>query len=205
MQNTTSWVKALVLGAAFLTAACTAQTESRLENNHQTRVDLTRFQNTVDTDTGTGMPTTTGYRDAAAFLVSLRTGFGDVVMIRGGSAEGRRSLVEGLEGYYRSVEFVTLPGGGGDLSMIVERAIATPPSCGDWSSSSGHDSTNNAGRDFGCSTEASLGLMVADPRDLQFGDAPGPNSSSLGVRAIGELYTGPLILTPPSDFSETTE
>lgn len=194
-----------VLSAACLIAACAPQTESRLENRHQTRVDLATFQNRVETEATSGMPTASGYRDAAAFLVSLRAGYGDVVMIRGGSAEGRRNLVEGLQGYYRSVEFVTLPQGNGDLHMIVERAIATPPACGDWSAAPGHDASNNAGPDLGCSTEASLGMMIADPRDLQGGDPPGLNGSTIGVRGVAEMLTGPLIITPQTEVTETTE
>jgi len=200
-----SWLSIAALGVVFLTAACTAQTETRLENTHRNRVDLVEFQQPVDTEQGTGLPTTAGYREAAAFLVNLRTGYGDVVMIRGGSPDGRRSLAEGLQGYYRSVEFVTLPGGKGDLVMTVERALATPPPCGDWSAPSGHDSTNSGGPDLGCSTEASLGLMVADPRDLQGDDPPGLNGSVNGVRGIVEMNAGPLIIAPQTVITETTE
>lgn len=204
MRSIRSLAKVLVLGAACLTAAC-AQSESRLENRHQTKVDLARFQTPVETEAETGMPTSAGYGQAAAFLVSLHTGYGDIVMVRGGSPEGRRSLVEGLRGYYRSLEFVTLSGGTGGLFMTVERAVATPPACGDWSAPSGHDSSNSSGPDLGCSTEASLGLMVADPRDLQGGAPPGPESSIVGVRGIAEMNAGPLVITPQTEVTETTE
>jgi hypothetical protein len=205
MRSTKNLAKAFILGAACLTAACTAQSESRLENRHQTKVDLARFQTVIETEAETGMPTPSGYGEAAAFLVSLHTGYGDIVMIRGGSPEGRRSLVDGLRGYYRSLEFVTLPGGTGSLFLTVERAVATPPPCGDWSAPSGHDASNAGGPDLGCSTEASLGLMVADPRDLQGGTPPGLESSIVGVRGIAERNAGPLVIAPQTEVTETTE
>ncbi len=205
MHKTSIWLKAFILGAASLTAACTAQSEGRLENSQQTRVDLARFQSAVETEAGTGLPTASGYREAAAFLVSLHVGYGDIVMIRGGSPDGRRSLADGLRTYYRSVEIVTLPTGTGDLSLVVERAVATPPPCGDWSAPSGHDTSNSGGLDLGCSTEASLGLMVADPRDLQGGTPPGPESSTIGVRGLAEMNAGPLIIAPQTEVTGTTE
>ncbi|MEQ9490318.1 MAG: CpaD family pilus assembly lipoprotein [Alphaproteobacteria bacterium] len=205
MRKTTNLVKVIALVAASLTAACTAQSEGRLENRHQTRVDLARFQTPVETEAETGMPTSEGYSEAAAFLVSLHAGYGDIVMVRGGSPEGRRSLVEGLRGYYRSLDFVTLPGGTGSLVVTVERAVATPPPCGDWSAPSGHDTSNSGGLDLGCSTEGSLGLMVADPRDLQGGAPPGPESSTVGVRGIAEMNAGPLVITPQTEVTDTTE
>lgn len=50
--------------------------------------------------------------------------------------------------------------------VVVERFVVITPSCGDFSQQIGDANQAFAPSNYGCSTEANLGMMVADPRDL---------------------------------------
>ena len=52
------------------------------------------------------------------------------------------------------------------VELVLERYLVTLPACPDWSRESGTDFANLPHSNFGCATQANLGLMVADPRDL---------------------------------------
>lgn len=60
------------------------------------------------------------------------------------------------------------------VEVILERYVVTPPACPDWSRRSGLDYANQPHSNFGCATEANLGLMIANPRDLVRGRKLGP-------------------------------
>lgn len=68
--------------------------------------------------------------------------------------------------------------------LLISRYVVTPPLCGDWS----QPSTGNYGNmnlpDFGCSSQANLGLMVANPRDLITGVANGVPDSEKAAKAV---------------------
>jgi type IV pilus biogenesis protein CpaD/CtpE len=55
---------------------------------------------------------------------------------------------------------------GSGVEVIVERYIVIPPSCANFSSPIGNAEQAYNSSNFGCSTEANLGMMVANPRDL---------------------------------------
>jgi len=52
------------------------------------------------------------------------------------------------------------------VTLSYERFNVTVPTCGDWSSPTGHDYSNNVHSNFGCANQRMMGLMVADPADL---------------------------------------
>ncbi|MGI9435952.1 MAG: CpaD family pilus assembly lipoprotein [Geminicoccaceae bacterium] len=60
------------------------------------------------------------------------------------------------------------------VELVFERYMVTPPACPDWSRHSGTDFANQPHTNFGCATEANLGLMIANPRDLVRGRKLGP-------------------------------
>lgn len=60
------------------------------------------------------------------------------------------------------------------VEVVLERYVVTPPACPDWSRRSGLDYANQSHSNFGCATEANLGLMIANPRDLVRGRKLGP-------------------------------
>lgn len=64
------------------------------------------------------------------------------------------------------------------------------PACGDWTRDNINSFDNSQMKDFGCSTNANLGRMVADPGDLLSRKrAAAPDSSSV-VRVIGQHQAG---------------
>ncbi|MCF6195559.1 MAG: CpaD family pilus assembly protein [Emcibacter sp.] len=73
--------------------------------------------------------------------------------------------------------------------LLISRYVVTPPRCGDWS----QPSTGNYGNmnlpDFGCSTQASLGLMVANPRDLITGATGGSTDAEKAAKSIHTYRT----------------
>lgn len=70
-------------------------------------------------------------------------------------------------------------------------ADAVLPDCPDWRKASSHNYSNTPHANFGCATETNLGLMVADPRDLErgTGDLP-PASSERMERSLREWHSG---------------
>ncbi|MEQ8639637.1 MAG: CpaD family pilus assembly lipoprotein [Alphaproteobacteria bacterium] len=81
------------------------------------------------------------------------------------------------------------PDTGNSLTLVVERAIVTPPHCGHWPKPSGGDSTNQP-LPLGCANASNLALMIADPRHLLFGSAPGAASAIQGSAAVGRYFNG---------------
>lgn len=51
--------------------------------------------------------------------------------------------------------------------------VAVVPDCGDWSGEAGFNPTNLAHRNYGCAYQRNLGLMLADPGELEKARAPG--------------------------------
>lgn len=63
--------------------------------------------------------------------------------------------------------------------------VAIPPNCPDWRKSASHNFSNTLHSNMGCASVTNLGLMVADPRDLERGHGnvtPDPTRSSLAVQ-----------------------
>ena len=75
-------------------------------------------------------------------------------------------------------------------------AEAVLPDCPDWRKASNHNYSNTSQANFGCANETNLGLMVADPRDLQRGTGELPPAvSERGDRVLhdyrgGKSYNG---------------
>ena len=68
--------------------------------------------------------------------------------------------------------------------LLISRYIVTPPVCDDWSQPSTGNYNNVNIPNFGCSTQANLGLMVANPRDLITGIANGTPDSEKAANAV---------------------
>lgn len=69
--------------------------------------------------------------------------------------------------------------------LLVSRYVVTPPVCGDWSHLSTDNNGNNSLSELGCTNQANLGLMVANPRDLIIGttnDVPNTESAAKAVK-----------------------
>lgn len=74
------------------------------------------------------------------------------------------------------------------IIVSAESYSARALNCPDFSKSAGYDPLNQAQSNLGCATARNLADMVADPRDLEMGRAPGPASGHLGASAVDRLY-----------------
>jgi pilus biogenesis lipoprotein CpaD len=79
------------------------------------------------------------------------------------------------------------------VELVLERYLVTLPACPDWSRESGTDFANLPHSNFGCATEANLGLMVAEPRDLVRGRTLGPADGVHQAEGIVRYRTGKVI------------
>ncbi len=78
----------------------------------------------------------------------------------------------------------------GMVSVVVRRYVVTLPGCPDWRDRPGITSNNTVHKNWGCATASNLGLMVADPTDLAFGNQPGPMDGEAAVLAIQRYRAG---------------
>jgi pilus biogenesis lipoprotein CpaD len=79
------------------------------------------------------------------------------------------------------------------VELVLERYLVTLPACPDWSRESGTDFANLPHSNFGCATQANLGLMVAKPEDLVRGRTLGPADGIHQAEGIVRYRTGKVI------------
>lgn len=73
--------------------------------------------------------------------------------------------------------------------LLISKYVVTPPTCGDWSQPSYPNYNNTPTAALGCATQANLGLMVANPRDLITGQKGGPVNAERAAQAIERYQT----------------
>jgi pilus assembly protein CpaD len=73
--------------------------------------------------------------------------------------------------------------------VMVDRYVALPPACPNWSDPSWGDHSNEPNSNFGCATYTDLSLMVANPRDLMTGRAMGPADDAPAADAVTRYRT----------------
>lgn len=78
------------------------------------------------------------------------------------------------------------------VEVVVERHVVVLPPCPDWSRQSGTDFANLPHSNYGCAVRTNLGLMVAEPRDLEHGRKLGPADGVHAAEAIVRYRTGKL-------------
>lgn len=120
------------------------------------------------------------------FLAQYAVGYGDVVSLDAGDEahQGWREALDahlisrGLRLDNRTVVSGPMPAVGTAV-VVVDRYVVTTPACNDFSQQISPNPGNARSPNYGCSTQALLGLMAANPRDLiQGGIEGGPNSES---------------------------
>jgi pilus assembly protein CpaD len=79
------------------------------------------------------------------------------------------------------------------VELVLERHLVVLPPCPDWSRESGVDFANLPGSNFGCATQANLGLMVANPGDLVRGRKLAPASGIHAAEGIVRYRTGTVV------------
>jgi type IV pilus biogenesis protein CpaD/CtpE len=79
------------------------------------------------------------------------------------------------------------------VKVVVNRHVVTPPACPNWSNFDGNEERNTPGSNYGCATDAGLGYMVANPRDLVQGQTMDPAQSDPTIRTLRAYQAGQAI------------
>lgn len=80
--------------------------------------------------------------------------------------------------------------GPNDVTMMVGYYDVSVPNCPDHSKPTIGDFSNQPSSNFGCANAINLGLMVADPRDLNGSTAEGPNDATRALIPVDEYQQG---------------
>ena len=150
-----------------------------------------------------------------AFLATSGAAPGDTILIertppstlKGNTLEVRReaTLVAALtrQGLRPSVSYTPtlVPG---DMSLTLERYVASTPNCPNWSKKPGNDFDNTLHSDFGCATAVNLAAMIADPHDLVVGRTMGPLVGDPGSSPVHAYRTGKVAPLTDSTPGATT-
>ena len=191
----------LVLASVLALSACDMKLNEHVMKAREAndlrqpnRVDLVKFKHDVKFDGGRGLPTDAEYDRFDAFINSIDLGYGDEVTLIGSARHRREALAAYLERLGIPVTINIAPGTPAERSanvvaVAVNRYVVTPPACPNWSNLDGNDNRNTPGSNYGCSIDASLGQMIANPRDLVHGRTPGPQLSAPLVGAQQRYQT----------------
>lgn len=116
-------------------------------------------------------------RSVQDFLTAIRAGYGDDISVENPRdlAGVRDALVPVIGRFGLSLTGAAAPTGAalqpGTVRLVVSRSLVQLPACPDWSNGSNPNFANASLSNFGCANRTNLGLMVADPADLERGRA----------------------------------
>jgi len=90
----------------------------------------------------------------------------------------------------------------GDMQLLLTYATVVSPDCPDWRRSPVTSYSNTLQGNFKCSQEVNLGLMVADPRDLERGtDNMPPDTAERASKALQDYRAGVAAAPPVANAS----
>ena len=170
------------LGLAL--AGCTPPVSewSDTQASKQIRVDYVRLQHDTTFTPGSADLAAGEGDSLASFLDEAEVAGGDHVFLQPASDDKLAAARIGRitrELLHRGIGASTLPSAGtpiaaDHMAIVVERYVATPPDCPNWSKPPVGDHSNSLPSNFGCADATNFSLMVADPRDLLVGRPLGP-------------------------------
>jgi pilus assembly protein CpaD len=168
------------------------------------RVDLVQYKHEIRYDGGKDLPTEAEYDRFDNFMKSIELGYADEVVLRGSTAHRRSAMAAYIQrlGIPASIQTDTGPkeeAGANTINVTVNRYVVTPPACPNWSNFNGKDERNTPGSNYGCTTDASLGYMIANPRDLVQGRVPEPAPTPPLVGGLQRYQNGKV--TKPATMS----
>ncbi len=109
-----------------------------------------------------------------SWFQGLNLGYGDAIYVDGAYADGARTEIAQIAGYYgmmvepgAPVTVGALPPGA--VRVVVSRNRATVPNCPNWSVPASPNHQNRSMSNFGCGVNSNLAAMVANPEDLIHG------------------------------------
>ena len=199
-------MKKLILSAtmALTLAACQGGPEywTGAEAQHGNAVEWVLIDHDVRFASGSGS-LRAGERDRlVAFLGRHDVDYNDDLYVEvGGLAtdrvgRARRAAIEQvLRREHYQLADAPAPGTGmaptpGSVTLTIGRYVVVPPNCPDWRKPSNFDPNNTVSSNYGCATEANLGLMIADPRDLVVGRSIGPGEGGGSAASVARYRRG---------------
>lgn len=176
-------LRTLCLCVGLALAGCTTPVSewSDAESSKQIRVDYMRLQHDIAFAPG-GADLAEGESGGLAiFLEQAEVEGGDHIFFQPASNDKLAAARIGQltrELMQQGLGATTLPPStavaADHMTVVVERYVATPPDCPNWSKSPSGDHSNTLPSNYGCADATNFGLMVADPRDLLVGRSLGP-------------------------------
>ena len=85
--------------------------------------------------------------------------------------------------------------------LLISKYVVTPPDCGDWTQKSNPNYGNSPISNIGCASQANLGLMVANPRDLIIGATGAPPNAERTAGAVERYQTRTITVAPATTGS----
>ncbi|MFN4284000.1 MAG: CpaD family pilus assembly lipoprotein [Alphaproteobacteria bacterium] len=137
-----------------------------------------------------------------AFLARHDIGFGDQVTVAAAN-----SNPAAVSAYLRKQGIVADAGDAngipaGAARVQVERHVIVPPNCPDWRKPGTADYGNAPMGNLGCATAVNFGLMLADPRDLIQGRAPGDADGTAAAAAMQRYRADKVKALPKGSTTE---
>jgi len=195
----------LVLASLLLLGACDLRLNEHVMKARQSndlrqanRVDLVQFNHQVNFEGGRNVPTTIEYDRFDAFARSINLGYADEVVLRGGAPQRQQAMAAHIERLgVPAVVHMELGSpnevASNTINVVVSRHVVTPPACPNWSNFNGNEERNTPGSNYGCATDAGLGYMVANPRDLVQGQTMDPALAEPTIRTLRDYQAGKAI------------
>ena len=208
-----------MVGALFI--ALTACADLRLEDwsavpaEKEARAHAVQYAHTVRFAPGDERLAIVERQRLQTFLTRIGAGRGDRVVVAVPEAataralrldERRRQAVAAYLSLSRiqpqpaARDFAVAPPAGETVAVVVRRYAVTLPGCPEWSERPGRTFNNTVSRNLGCASATNLGLMVANPADLEGGRRPGPMDGAFGVLAIQRYQKGETTPLAPEDI-----
>ena len=215
----TQFLTVTMVGALFI--ALTGCADLRLDDwsaipvEKEARAHRVQYAHTVHFAPGDERLAIVERQRLKTFLDRIGAGRGDRVVVVVPEAataqvlrldERRRQVVTAflslsrIESWPAVGDFAVEPPAGETVAVVVRRYAVTLPGCPDWSERPGRTFNNTVSRNLGCASATNLGLMVANPADLEGGRRPGPMDGAFGVLAIQRYQKGETTPLAPEDI-----
>jgi len=198
-----------VLASMTILASCDFEpaqfvTDARLDGDSfrpGNRVDLVQYNHTLKFTCPGARTAKRELRKLDAFFNGIQLKYGDEITLRGGTPARQRYLTRYIRKTGLPITIRVEPENPGmkqknSIALLVERYVVTPPACPNWSNFNGTEQRNMPGSQYGCASDAALGYMIANPKDLAVGQVMKPGNSDAAAAAQERYRTGRVI--PPA-------
>ncbi len=204
--------------SVLLLGACNTTGEkwdwSDVPEPKEPRIDLVQVQHSVAFVYGSAHLAESEMEKLNGFLNRNAVAAGDPVFVIGG--EGPDALVErrrqtvaaylthlSLQPSAKNDGFGFKSSAEHSVAVVVRRHIVSLPGCPDFTEQPGRTWNNTIARNWGCANATNLGLMVANPGDLERGRPGGPMDGEYAVLAIQRYRAGETKPLIPEDVGKT--